>query len=107
MKAHFGKTDEHDKVVMKCKQNIRILLRSITSEVFTVVSIKIMVFWGVILWSFRDRYQHFGRICCSTLKMEAEGSSKMLVSAYQIILCNIPGHYNLIMAYVTILIQPF
>jgi hypothetical protein len=103
--AHFGYTYEHDKVIMKCKQNIRILLWSIRSEVPKEVSTKIMVFWDVMLCSFIDRYQQSGGICSFTLKMKEQGSSKTLVSIYQIILCHIPGDYKLTMAYVTILIQ--
>lgn len=58
------------------------------------VTAKITVFWDLVSHSSVDKYQDFGETYClyllGNLRMEAAGSSKILVCIFQITWCHIP-----------------
>jgi hypothetical protein len=78
---------------------------------FTVVIVKILVFWAVTPCSLADEYRHFGSVilppsaelkCAglgfsptSSLKREAEYSSENFICAYKTTWCHKPEAHNI------------
>jgi hypothetical protein len=57
-------------------------------EILMAVTVKIAVFWDLVPHSSVDKYQDFGETCClhllGNLRMEAAGSSKILVCNFKL-----------------------